>query len=89
MIRRYAFKYGEGSFGHWIPLIVADRVNVVEGILDDLKHGHVPNIFAEKGWKAEWKHKPKRLVTKVLIGVAITAAVSILLSPKNKSLRKG
>ena len=83
-IRRYAFKYSEGSWNHWLPLLLADRVNVVEGIIDDLKHGHVPNIFAEKGWKAEWKHNPKGLVTKVAVGVVVTAAVATLLFRKRK-----
>jgi len=83
-IRRYAFKYSEGSWNHWLPLLLADRVNVVEGIVDDLKHGHIPNIFAEKGWKAEWKHNPKGLVTKVAVGVVITAAIATLLFRKKK-----
>src|SRR5690606_39028405 len=30
-IRRQAFKYSESSFGHWLPLLLADRVHVVEG----------------------------------------------------------
>jgi hypothetical protein len=73
-LRRYAFTHSESRLMHWIPLVVADRVNVVEGIIDDLKNGHVPNIFAEKGWKAEWQHNPKGLVTKV----AVTALVATL-----------
>ena len=70
-IRRYAFKYGEGSFAHWLPLIVADRVDVVEGILDDLKSGHIPNIFEERGMKAEWKYNRKALLQNIAIGAAV------------------
>src|SRR4051812_42416056 len=55
-IRRYAYKYSESHPAHWMTLILADRVNVVEGIIDDLRQGIVPNNFAEKGWKAEWKY---------------------------------
>jgi hypothetical protein len=84
MIRRYAFKYSEGSWGHWIPLLLADRVNVVEGVIDDLRHGHVPNIFAEKGWKAEWKHNPKGLVTKVATTVLVATALVALVTRRNK-----
>jgi hypothetical protein len=87
MLRRYAFTYSESSWGHWLPLIVADRVNAVEGVLDDLKRGYVPNIFAEKGWKAEWKHNPKSLTQKVLVGTLITGAAILLLSGRNKSRR--
>ena len=84
MIRRYAFKYSEGSWGHWIPLLLADRVNVVEGVIDDIRHGHVPNIFAEKGWKAEWKHNPKGLVTKVATTVLVATALVALVTRKKK-----
>ena len=84
MLRRYAFKYSEGSSGHWFTLILADRVNVVEGIIDDLAHGHIPNIFAERGWNAEWKYNKKGLITKVAVTVAVTAAVLVLLSRRKK-----
>jgi hypothetical protein len=74
-IRRYAFKYSESSYGHWLPLLLADRVNVVEGFIDDLKQGHVPNIFAEKGWGAEWKYNRKGLIRKVAAGTALAIVV--------------
>ncbi len=77
VIRRIAFKYSESSYGHWLPLLLADRVNVVEGVLDDLTHSHVPNVFAERGWKAEWNHNRPRLVRRVLAGaVLISVAVA-------------
>ncbi|MDB5196741.1 MAG: hypothetical protein JWP88_1112 [Flaviaesturariibacter sp.] len=83
-IRRYAFKFSESEYGHWLPLLVADRVNMVEGIIDDLAHGHVPNIFAEKGWKAEWKHNPKGLVIKVATMAAVTYGIVKLFSGKKE-----
>ena len=87
MIRRVAFQYSESSYGHWLPLMLADRVNVVEGMLDDLRHGHVPNIIGERGWKAEWKHNRKSLVTRVLIGAVLaSAAVVYLRSRRDDSL---
>lgn len=84
MIRRYAFKYSEGSWGHWLPLILADRINMVEGILDDLKQGHVPNFFVERGWTAELKYNRKGFVQKVAVGAVVTTALILLLSEKNK-----
>src|SRR5215212_5352260 len=38
VLRRIAFRYSESSYGHWLPLMLADRVSVVEGVLGDLKH---------------------------------------------------
>ncbi len=70
-IRRFAFKYSESSYGHWLPLMLADRVSVVEGVLGDLKHGRVPNVFVELGWKAEWKYNRTSLVRRILVRVAL------------------
>ncbi|WP_018613357.1 hypothetical protein [Segetibacter koreensis] len=84
MIRRYAFKYSEATATHWMTLILADRVNVIEGYIDDLKNGHVPNPFMERGWHGEWKYNRKGFVQTVAIGAAVTASVILLLNLKNK-----
>jgi hypothetical protein len=54
--------------------MLADRVSVVEGVLGDLKHGYVPNLFAELGWKAEWKHNRISLVRRILVRVVLVSA---------------
>ena len=87
-IRRWAFQHSENSYWHWLPLIVADRVNVVEGIIDDLKRGYVPNLIAERGWAAEWKYNRENLIKKVAIGIAVTYVAFALLKGKKK-LSKG
>ena len=74
VLRRIAFRYSESSYGHWLPLMLADRVSVVEGVLSDLKHGHVPNVFAERGWKAEWRHNRIGLVRRILVRVVLISA---------------
>lgn len=84
MVRRIAFKYGEGSYGHWLLLLLADRVNAVEGIADDLLHGRVPNVCAERGMKAEWKYNQKAVVKKAAIAAAVAAGAAILLSKSRK-----
>lgn len=76
MIRRYAFQHSENSYLHWLPLLVADRVNVVEGILEDLSQGHFPNTFAEKGGKAAWQYNKKEVILKAAIGVAMVAGLA-------------
>ncbi len=83
-IRRFAFRYSESTFAHWVPLVLADRINMVEGIVDDLKHGIVPNVFAERGWQAEWKYNRKGLITKVAVGAAVTTLVAVWLFGNNK-----
>ena len=83
-IRRFAFRYSESTYAHWVPLVVADRVGVVEGIIDDLAHGHVPNIFAEKGWGAEWKYNRKGMIANIAVTAAVATVAVLLLSPKKK-----
>jgi len=87
MIRRQAFKYSESSYAHWLPLLLADRINVVEGVIQDLTEGTIPNIFVEKGWKSDFKYNRKGLVKRVLIQTAVLGVVVLCLTQKNK--RKG
>ncbi|TGD78591.1 hypothetical protein [Hymenobacter wooponensis] len=88
IIRRFAFKYSESHYGHWLPLLLADRVNVVEGVLEDLTHGKVPNIFAEKGYAVEWKHNRTAFVTKMATIALVTTGAILLLTRDGKGKRK-
>jgi hypothetical protein len=74
-LRRHAFKYSEATAKHWMTLVLADKVNVVEGIVDDLRRGHFPNFVEEFGWRAEWKHNRKKFVGKMAARIAAIAAV--------------
>lgn len=88
MIRRAAFKYSENSYAHWLPLMLADRIGVAEGVVSDLARGHVPNVFAERGWNAEWKHNRKSLLTRIAIGAVVSVAAAVYLRQK-KQLKSG
>lgn len=70
-IRDYAFTLSENDIRHWLLLMFADRVNVVEGLGQDLREGHIPNILGEMGIRAELKHNPVGLATKVLVVAGI------------------
>ena len=37
VLRRRAFKRSENDLRHWLTLLLADRVNVVEGLLGDVR----------------------------------------------------
>lgn len=87
-IRRFAFKYSENSFAHWMPLVLADRINVWECLLTDIAHGHIPNIIKEGGWKAQWEHNPKAVVKKAVIVAGVVAGIYMLLTRKEKAPKK-
>ena len=86
-IRRFAFRYSESSYGHWLPLVLADRINAIEGIIDDIRRGHIPNIFAERGWKAEWKYNRTGFLKNVAATVLVTTAVIALFAGRKKLKR--
>lgn len=72
-IRRFAFKQGESNYGHWLPLMLADRINMIEGIIDDFRHGHIPNFFSERGLGSEWKYNRKKVVQRAILGTVMTS----------------
>ncbi len=56
-----------------MPLIFADRANVVEGIIDDFRQGHFPNLWEEFGLTAECKYNRKRFILKTAPAISIAA----------------
>jgi hypothetical protein len=82
MIRRAAFNHSEDRYRHWLPLMLADRIQMVEGVVDDLARGHVPNIFGEMGMKADWKYNRTALITKMAVGAAVGVGLLALLSKR-------
>jgi hypothetical protein len=85
-MRDIAFRYSENDLRHWMLLLGADRVNVIEGILDDLAHGHVPNLWREMGLGAEWRYNRAGFVRKAAIAtVAIGAAVYLMRRRRRES----
>jgi hypothetical protein len=84
MIRRYAFRYSEGKGQHWMLLILADRINMIEGIISDIRRGKFPNFFVERGGKALWKYDRKRMVKRMMIRALIAAAVITVIAKRRK-----
>jgi hypothetical protein len=83
-LRRRAFGYSENDLRHWLVLLFADRVDMVEGLVDDVAHGHVPRLYAETGGRAELKHNPAAAARKAAILVA-AAGVGYWLWKRSRS----
>lgn len=88
MIRRFAFRYSESSFGHWVPLIFADRINVVEGIIHDLVRGKIPNILVERGLKSMWKYNRGVLIATAAANIVVAVAVFAWMMSKSAKKKK-
>jgi hypothetical protein len=78
LLRRLAYRFSENDLRHWLVLLLADRVNVGEGLAADLAHGHLPNLLAEMGAGAEWRYNRAGFVRKaVLVSAAVALAIYV------------
>jgi len=77
-LRRQAFRFSESQWGHWLLLILADRVNTVEGLFQDVRRGRMPNPLVEMGVVPQSRSREAALGTAAVAGFAI-AAVFLLL----------
>ncbi len=84
VLRRLAYKMTENDIRHFMLLLLADRVNMVEGIGQDLMNGHVPNVLAEMGIKAEWQHNKAGLVRKAAVATAVVGIGYYLLKRRGE-----
>ena len=83
-IRRHAFKYSESSYGHWLPLMAADRVGVVEGLVEDVVRGRIFKVFTDRGWRADWRHNRPSLIRRIALRVALIAGITALIVAANR-----
>ena len=89
MMRRAAFRWSESHWGHWLLLMGADRVNMVEGIAQDLARAKIPNIPKEMGIRAEWQHNKTGLVKKIGVAALIGGGLYAWSRSRRASRSKG
>lgn len=73
MIRRFAFRYSENSLGHWLPLILADRINFIEGMIEDIIAGKAPRLLGD-GYMVDWKYDKTKFTMRILKNTFFVAA---------------
>jgi hypothetical protein len=86
-LRRLAYTKSESNLLHWMLLLGADRLNVVEGLVQDLGRGKVPNIPGEMGTRAEWRHNKRGLIVKTSGALALVTGAWVL-KRRNKGSAK-
>jgi hypothetical protein len=82
ILRRFAFRFSESSYAHWLPLVVADRIGVFEGMLRDLTKSKMPNVLAERGWRAEWCYNRASLLVRLALLVALFVGLAGVIGAK-------
>ena len=87
-LRRLAFGWSENDLRHWLVLLAADRVNMVEGLVSDLAHGHVPNLWKEIGGPALLKHDPKGTARKAAVIGLVAAGAWWWLGSRRRAARR-
>ncbi|HEV3049781.1 MAG TPA: hypothetical protein VGX50_05700 [Longimicrobium sp.] len=59
-IRKYAYTLSEGRTSHWMLLMLADRIDVMESRVEGVMTGKPDNVLGETGFMAEFKKHPIR-----------------------------
>jgi hypothetical protein len=77
-LRDYAYQYSEGTNRHWMTLVFADRVDVLESLVTGIFSGKPDNIPAEKAWGTRLRAvDPARRVRFIAAGAAVVGAVAL------------
>jgi hypothetical protein len=79
LLRNYAFQYGEATNRHWMTLLMADRIDVIESLFTEAVRGRPDNYVKEKGWSAKFKYEDERSRRGVYAGVALLGVVAAAL----------
>lgn len=88
-LRRLAFRYSESKLQHWFLLIAADRLNVAEGLADDIRKCHFPNLMKERGWTARWKYDRPAIVKELAIKtMAVVFITAVFINRKRRKQHK-
>ena len=80
-LRDFAYSISEGRKERWVLLLMADRIDMVEGLAEDLVTLRPPNLLRETGWRASLRHEPGAFAVKAAVGLACVAAVAALARP--------
>jgi hypothetical protein len=78
IIRRWAFKSSENNFSHWLPLMLADRIDFIEGLFEDAMSGKMPRIFGD-GYYVDYKYNRKKFYVRVAKNAVVTAGAIYLI----------
>jgi hypothetical protein len=74
-LRDAAYRISEGRKERFVMLMAADRIDMAEGVLEDLAHARLPNVAREMGLRAELQANPAGLAVKAALALGAVAAL--------------
>ena len=81
VLRSYAYEYGEATNRHWLTLMLADRIDVIESLITGVLQGKPDHYLDEKAWNQKLKHPTEgRNGRYALIGAALLGAAGLALA---------
>ncbi len=83
-LRDVAYRWSEGRLARWMTLMMADRVDMVEGVVSDFARGRPPNLAREMGWRTEWRYNRKRVITGAAVTAVSLAAIYLLMRARRR-----
>lgn len=88
LLRDYAFRYGEGTNRHWMTLLIADRIDVIESTVIDALRGKPDNFVRERAWGAKGEYGGSVPQRNKATGIALAGlAAAVLVYAGTKSIR--
>jgi len=78
-LRDAGYRYSEGRLARWMTLMFADRVDMVEGLLEDLARLRPPNVVREMGLASEWRYNRKGVVKAAAVSAVLIGAALLLM----------
>ncbi|HEX5056030.1 MAG TPA: hypothetical protein VFX02_05985 [Gammaproteobacteria bacterium] len=86
LVRDFAYGISEGRMSHWLLLMLADRVDMVEELLLDISRLRIPNIPREMGIEAALRYNRAGVVKKTAIGLGALAVIALCRTRGKRSL---
>jgi hypothetical protein len=88
-VRAFAFGYSEDKIRHWGLLMLADRIDMVEGWLEDLAQGRAPMILPRMEFRTldklrNPKARPQALGAILAVGAVAGIAAFLLLRKETR-----
>lgn len=88
-LRKLAEKYDEADYRHWVPIIVADRLeNIEEQVQELAPNSNILDSVVEFGRTTDWNSDKKSIIRKAAstVGAAALQAIASAIAEKMRKL---